>query len=147
MNVFTMLAKKLGIYLAAVLTAYLLASVTATQHVVASLSSMRIDVGFGDRLAMTARDLAGMAGSLLPLVAFGLLAAFLVTALLCRWLGRRRTLLYMLAGFTALVAMHVIMNLTFGITPVARYSDNFVGHATRLTAMSSRSTKPRSACA
>ena len=25
----------------------------------------------------------------------------------------------MLAGFTALVAMHVIMNLTFGITPIA----------------------------
>lgn len=119
MNVFTMLARKLGIYLAAVVTAYVLASVTATQHVVASLSSMGIDVGFGDRLAMTLRDLAGMAGSLLPLVAFGLLMAFLATALLCRWLDRWRTPLYLLAGATALVAVHVIMNLAFGITPVA----------------------------
>ena len=119
MNVFTMLAKKLGIYLAAVLAAYVPASVTATQHVVASLSSMGVDVGFGERLDMTLHDLAGMAGSLLPLVAFGLLVAFLVTALICRWLGRWRTLLYMLAGFTALAAMHVIMKLTFGMTPVA----------------------------
>ena len=119
MNIVTMLAKKLGIYLAAVLTAYLLASATATQHVVASLSSMGVAIAAGDRLAMTLHDFSGMAVSLLPMVAFGLLAAFLVTALLCLWLGRWRTPLYVLAGATALTAIHVLMNQAFGLTPVA----------------------------
>ncbi|MEE4218099.1 MAG: hypothetical protein V2I48_10850 [Xanthomonadales bacterium] len=119
MNVIEMLAKKLGIYLAAVLTAYLLASASATQSVVASLSSMGVPVGLGDRVVMTLGDVVGMAGMFLPLVAFALLVAFLFTALLCRWLGRWRTPLYLLAGATALVAMHLAMNLAFDLTPVA----------------------------
>lgn len=119
MNVIAMLSRKLGIYLSAVLTAYLLASASATQHVVASLSSMGVAVGLADRLKMTAQDLLGMGASLLPLVAFGLLAAFLFTALLCRWLGRWATPLYVLAGATALVSIHVLMNLALGLTPVA----------------------------
>ena len=119
MNVIKMLAQKLGIYLSAVLTTYLLASASATQSVVASLSSMGVPVGLGDRVAMTLGDFVGMAGMFLPLVAFALLLAFLFTALLCRWLGRWRTPLYLLAGATALVAMHLAMNLAFDLTPVA----------------------------
>lgn len=119
MNVIRMLAKKLGIYLSAVLTAYLLASASATQSVVASLSSMGVPVGLGDRMAMTLGDFIGMAAMFLPLIAFALLIAFLFTALLCRWLDRWRTPLYLLAGATALVAMHLAMNLAFDLTPVA----------------------------
>lgn len=119
MNVIEMLAKKLGIYLLAVLTAYLLATASATQYVVARLSSMGVAVGAGDRLTMTLGDFVGMAGMFLPLVAFALLVAFLFTALLCRWLGRWRTPLYLLAGATALVSMHLAMNLAFDLTPVA----------------------------
>lgn len=119
MNVIILLGKKLGIYLSAVLTTYVLASVTASQHVVNRLDSMGVDVGFGDRLSMTMSDLAGMAGMFLPITAFGLLVAFMFTALLCRWLGRWRTLLYVLAGAAALWAMHTTMHLAFGVTPVA----------------------------
>lgn len=113
------LAKKLGIYLAAVLTAYLLASVTATQHVVASLSSMGVELSAGEWIAMTLQDLVGMAGMFLPIIAFGLLFAFLLTALLYYWLGRWRTPLYILAGAIALLAIHLSMILAFGLTPVA----------------------------
>jgi len=119
MNVIEMLAKKLGIFLSAVLTAYLLASASATQSVVASLSAMGVPVGLGERVAMTLGDFIGMAGMFLPLVTFALLIAFLFTALLCRWLDRWRTPLYLLAGATALVAMHLAMNLAFDLTPVA----------------------------
>lgn len=119
MNVIKLLGKKLGIYLAAVLTAYLLASTAATQHVVSSLSSMGVHVDFGDRIAMTLGDMAGMAGMFLPLVAFGLLVAFLFTALLCRWLDHWRMPLYLLAGATALIGIHISMNLAFDLTPVA----------------------------
>lgn len=119
MNTFAMLAKKLGIYLSAVMVAYLLASITATQHVVTSLRSMNVDIPIGENLAMVLRDLVGMAGMFLPLIAAGLLLAFLVTALLCVWLRRWQDILYPLAGAAAIVAIHVLLNLAFGMTPVA----------------------------
>ena len=68
MNVATLLTRKLGIYLFAVLVAYGLAVVTASQHVVSSLASMGVEVGLADRLAMTLADLAGMAGMFVALV-------------------------------------------------------------------------------
>ncbi len=119
MNVVVLLGKKLAIYLAAVVTAYILASAAATQHVAGRLAAMGVDAGVGERLGMTLADLAGMAGMFLPIIAFGLLIAFLVTALLCRWLPRWRTPLYLLAGATALVTIHLALHLALGLTPVA----------------------------
>ena len=113
------LAGRLGAYLAAVVVAYLLASVTATWAVVASLARMGVEVALSDRLAMTLTDIAGMAPMFLPMVAFALLVAFMSAALLSRWLYRWRMPLYLLAGATALVCIHLALNLAFGITPVA----------------------------
>jgi len=105
--------------LLAIIVAYLLATITATQSVIARLAEMGVDVDFADRLRMTVLDIAGMAGMFLPLIAAGFLAAFLVAALLCLWLGRRPIALYALAGAVALIAIHLTLKLTFGITPVA----------------------------
>jgi len=113
------LAKRLAAYLAAVAVAYLVASVTSTQAVIASLDSMGVDVGMGDRLAMSLRDISGMAPMFLPMVAFALLIAFMTVALLCRWLRRWRLPLYLLAGATGLICIHLGLHLAFGITPVA----------------------------
>jgi len=68
---------------------------------------------------MTLQDLTGMAGMFLPMVAFALLIAFMVTALLCRWWPKWRLPLYLLAGAVGLVSIHLALNLAFGITPVA----------------------------
>ena len=111
--------RKLAAYLLAVIVAYLLASITATQSVIARLVEMGVEVNFADRLRMTLHDVAGMAGMFLPLIAAAFLVAFLLTALLCRWLGRRPIALYILAGAIALIAIHLSLNLAFGITPVA----------------------------
>jgi hypothetical protein len=113
------LARRLGAWLLAVAVAYVLAAVTATQHVVAQLSKMGIAVNLGERLAMTGQDIVGMASMFLPMVAFALLIAFMTAALLCRWLSRWRLPLYLLAGATAVVCIHLGLNLAFGITPVA----------------------------
>ena len=111
--------RKLIAYLLAVIVAYILASITATQSVIARLAEMGIEVNFADRLRMTLQDIAGMAPMFLPMIAVGFLAAFLLTALLCRWLGKRSKLLYILAGAVALITIHLTLNLAFGITPVA----------------------------
>lgn len=113
------LAGRLLAWLAAVATAYLLASISATQSVVASLQGMGVAVPFSVRLSMTWNDIVGMAGMLLALVAFALLVAFLVTALLRRWVRRGAGLLYFLAGVTALVILHLALHAALGVTPVA----------------------------
>ncbi len=111
--------RKLAAYLLAIIVAYLLASITATQSVIARLAEMGVDVNFSERLSMTLHDIGGMAGMFLPMIAAGFLAAFMLTALLCRWLGRRPVALYVLAGAIALITIHLTLNLAFQITPVA----------------------------
>lgn len=111
--------RKLAAYLLAVIVAYILASITATQSVIARLAEMGVEVNFADRLKMTLQDIAGMAGMFLPMIAAAFLAAFLVAALFCLWLGRRPIALYVLAGSVALIAIHLTLNLAVGITPVA----------------------------
>lgn len=119
MNLFALLGKKLAIYLAAVLTTYLLATAAASLHVASSLASMGIELDSAGRVSMILQDLVGMAGMFLPLIAFALLLAFLVTALLYHLLRRARVLLYALAGATAMLALHLAMNAVFGLTAIA----------------------------
>jgi len=113
------LGTRLAIYLSAVMVAYGLAAVTATQSVVSSLAGMGVRLTFPDRLSMTLSDLGGMAGMFLPMVAFGLLIAFMATALICRYRNQWRFPLYIIAGAVALVCIHLALHLAFGITPVA----------------------------
>ena len=80
---------------------------------------MGVDVGMAERVTMSLRDIAGMAPMFLPMVAFALLVAFMTAALLARWLRRWRLPLYLLAGATGLVCIHLALHLAFGITPVA----------------------------
>jgi hypothetical protein len=113
------LITRLGVYLLAVIVAYLLASFIATQSVVANLAGMGVDVGFSDRVSMTLKDFAGMAGLFLPMVAFALLGAFLISAMLCRWWAPWRIPIYIAAGAAALITIHLTLNLAFGVTPIA----------------------------
>lgn len=113
------LITRLGVYLLAVIVAYLLASFFATQSVVSSLAGMGVEVGFSDRVSMTLKDFAGMASLFLPMVAFALLAAFLISAMLCRWWAPWRIPIYLLAGAAAVITIHLTLNLAFGITPIA----------------------------
>ncbi|MDT8321037.1 MAG: hypothetical protein RQ826_10980 [Xanthomonadales bacterium] len=108
-----------GAYLLSLIAGYALASVIATQSVVARLQEMGVDVAFMDRLDMTLKDLQGLAGSLLPMLAFGYLIAFLTAALLSHRKPSWRTPLFALAGAAALVSIHLMLNMAFGVTPIA----------------------------
>jgi len=116
---FRFLGIRLAIYLSAVVVAYLLAAISATQSVVSSLTGLGLPVSFPERVSMTFSDIGGMAGMFLPMVAFGLLIAFMATALICRYRKRWRFPLYILSGAVALVCIHLALHLAFGITPVA----------------------------
>ncbi len=103
----------------AVVTAYVLATLAATQSVISRLDGMGISVSFAERVSMSAKDLLGMSGLYLPLIAVALLLAWPVAG----WLGRRspekRTLLFVLAGATAILCIHLALNWSFDITLVA----------------------------
>ncbi len=111
--------RKAGAFIMAVLVAYCLAAVAATQSVLARVNDMGLSVGLGQRLATTGQDLLGMATAFAPMIAVGFALAFAVTVLLLRWWPERRTALYVLAGAVSLIAVHVIMKAVFDITPVA----------------------------
>lgn len=115
----TRLGWALAGYVAASLAGYALAAIAATQFVLAQVTGMGLPVSLVTRLQTTAQDLAGMAGLYLPLLAAGFLIAFLVTALVSRWVHGRRTALYTLAGAVSVVAVHVIMKAVFEITLIA----------------------------
>lgn len=103
----------------AVLLAYSLATLFATQSVIGHLADMGIPLSLGERLQMTASDQLGMTGMYLPLIAVGMLIAMLVAGFLGRRSPQRRTRLFMLAGAVAMISIHLALNWSFDITLVA----------------------------
>lgn len=106
-------------YVASVFIAYLLASVAATQVVLSQVSAMGVGVSPADRLSASLHDLLGLASSYLVLIAVAFALAMPMAAGLCRRLARQRALLYTLAGFTAIVALHMIMKAVLGVSGIA----------------------------
>jgi hypothetical protein len=113
------LVRKLGAFMASVLVTYALAVAGATSAVVISLRGMGVGVPLPTATGMLGRDLTGMASMFLPMVAFGLLIAFMTTALIRRYLKRWPMALYILAGATAVTCIHLGLQAAFGITPIA----------------------------
>lgn len=111
--------RALKAFVVAVLLTYVLASVTATQVVLSTVATMGVAVSPGDRFAASLHDLLGLASSYLPLIAVALVLGLPVAAGLSRLLPRQRALLYVLAGFVALVALHLIMKAVLGVSGIA----------------------------
>ena len=111
--------RALKAFLAAVLLAYVLASVAATQLVLSQVAAMGVVVSAGDRISASLHDLLGLASSYLVLIAAAFALAMPVAAGLCRRLPHQRALLYALAGFTAIVALHMIMKAVLGVSGIA----------------------------
>ena len=103
----------------AVIIAYVLASALVTQSVLASVISFGLPVDPLVRLQTTLQDLVGMATSYLPLILVAFLLGLPVAAALARALPARRALLFSLAGFAAIVALHLIMHALLGVYGIA----------------------------
>ena len=106
-------------YIPAVLCAYLLASMAATQVILAEVAAMGVAVPLVDRVAATLHDMVGLTSSYLPLIAIAFVLALPVAAGLGHLLPQRRALLYPLAGFAALVALHLVMKAVLGVSGIA----------------------------
>lgn len=113
------MVRVLSAYLVAVLVAYAAAAVAQTQSMLANLQDMGVDVTLGDRLAATGHDLLGMATLFLPMIAAGFALALPVAAGIIRMLPRWRPVGYALAGGVALLAIHLLLQQAFNITPIS----------------------------
>lgn len=111
--------KILMAYSGAVVGAFLLGSVLATQVILGNVQEMGMVVSTGVRLQATLHDIAGLASSYLPLMAVAFLIALLVAAGLLKLFPSHPLLLYVLAGAVAVVTLHLTMKAVLGLSGIA----------------------------
>lgn len=111
--------KKARAFLFAVLSTYIVGVISISQHNIARIVELGFPVTFGERFATTWHDLTHMFDLYLPLLAIALLIAFLVTGLGVLRLISQPRVLYPLAGFVGMLALHLILEAVLGMTPVA----------------------------
>ena len=111
----TLISLTLGILLA-----YVSGSVLGTQVVLNNVASMGLEVTLALRWSSSVSDVAGLAGTLLPLMAIALLPGWLILD----WLGRRPTMRvaptwYILTGAIGIAVLHPTLNWAFGVDAFA----------------------------
>ncbi len=106
-------------YSSAVVGAFLLASILATQFILGNVQELGMDVTAAVRLQATLHDIAGLATSYLPLLAVAFLIALPVTGGLRKVFPSRPLLLYALAGAVAVITLHLTMKAALGLSGIA----------------------------
>jgi hypothetical protein len=106
-------------FMAAVLLTYVLGSIFSTQVVLSSLQVMGIDVAIAVRISATFQDLLGLTSSYLILITVALVLGLPVASGLSRLMPGHRPALFILAGFVAIVSIHLIMKAALGLTGIA----------------------------
>ena len=99
-----------------ILLAYVAGSVLGTQVVLNNVASMGLEVTLAMRWSSSLSDVAGLAGTLLPLMAIALLPGWLILD----WLGRRPIMSvapawYILTGAMGIAVLHPTLNWAFGV--------------------------------
>ena len=111
--------RSVSAFVAAVLVAYAMGAVLATQHVLAQLTMLGMNIDFGVWLHATLHDLIGMFPTYGVLIAAAFLIALPVVLLICRGRPGWRRIGYITGFFTAIMAMHLLMPLVLNVHPVA----------------------------
>ena len=106
-------------YGAAVLAAYLIGCIVISQGNIAEIVGMGFDITVGQRLETALHDILNMTAIYLPVIGVAYLIALPVTALVIRRYPELRRLGFVLGGFVALLAIHLILKQVFGISGIA----------------------------
>lgn len=103
----------------AVLIAYTLASVAISCVNAVSIAQLGYPLTLEQWLFAMVNDWLGMLTSYLILIALGLAIAMATASLLIGRFIKMNVMLYALAGFVALLSIHLLMKQLLGMTPVA----------------------------
>ncbi len=102
----------------AVIVTAALATVISAQFVIAGLTHAGAQVSFGSRLAMSGKDLIGLAPLYAVFIAIALAVAFLASRLIARLMPGLRNVLYIGAGAVAMLVMLLLMERVFFGVPI-----------------------------
>lgn len=105
--------KRIGGWLAAVLTTVILGVCLQTQNVLARLENIGADVGFADRVSMTFYDIFRLGSLYIIFVSMALAVAFLLGGLVYHFAKFGRPIVYVVAGATAILVMLFAMKMRF----------------------------------
>lgn len=111
--------RKIIAFLAATALTYVLAVLLVGQFNIAQIVALGYAVTAAERWGVFVHDAVAMLSSYLPLITIALLIAWLFTGQLLNRLVSRSAWLYALAGFTAILVLHLTLTSVFDIHPVA----------------------------
>ncbi len=118
--------KRIGSWLAAVLTTVVLGVFLQTQNVLSRLEEIGAEIGLMERLSMSFYDLRYLGSLYIIFVGIALAIAFLIGGLVYRFAKFGRPLVYIVAGATALLVMLFGMKqVFFDIHMIAGARDGF----------------------
>lgn len=112
-------------FLIAALATFILASLAHSQFVLHELGSLGVEIDFATRLSSTIDDLTGLMPTYGIVVAISLLAGFLITTLVRKYLTKPAFWLYPVAGFVAILTAHIAMHPILDITLIAGARSTF----------------------
>ena len=90
-----------------------------SQGNIANVVAMGFQVTIAQRLDAVMHDLTHMTGIYLPVIAVSMLISLPVAALIIKYAPHLRSIGYILAGVTALLVIHMIIKMVFGISGIA----------------------------
>ena len=111
--------KRILAFMVAVLGGYVFAVLAYSQLNLSNLTDMGVAVGFSDRFGTFAHDVLSMTSMYLPIMTVALLVAFLLAALVLRWVPHLRELGYVLAGTVGMLAVILFFKVAMGTNPIA----------------------------
>jgi MFS family permease len=111
--------KKKRAFIFGTLITYLIAVPCVSLFNIASIVDLGYPVPFASRIGTVAHDIPGMVSLYMPIIAVALLIGWLFTGLLLTRFIQRTAFIYALAGFTALVAVHMILHALLGLSGIA----------------------------
>ena len=118
-NQFHAMTRKLSAYLLATLLTYVVSAILVSQLNLYQITQMGWQVEWTQRINAAWNDVIHMWDIFLPSLGFALLLGFLFTGLVLNRFIKPTYWLYALAGFTAILAMHLILEFAVGFAPIA----------------------------
>ena len=98
-----------GSYLAAVISTYIVGVIFVSQGNIANVVAMGFQVTIAQRLDAVVHDLTHMTEIYLPVIAVSMLISLPIAAMIIKYAPPLRSIGYILAGITGLIAVHVII--------------------------------------
>lgn len=111
--------KTLMAYLVSVIAGYVLATVLVSWTNIQAIVDLGFEITLSQRGDTIIHDLVSMTATYLPLMAIALLIGFVVAGLIIRMKPSLAFVGYVLAGFVAVIVLHVAMKAALGLTGVA----------------------------